>query len=109
MAIEADAKVVEDVLAVHPLPRSVRDRSFEFGEDSTGDPALRVWLIVDNELNPKPEDVEARHQYARELRSDLLTRSLFHWPYVGFRSAGQYRDQLNSREDFTVKANRGTA
>jgi hypothetical protein len=85
-----DAGTVEETRQIHqiiskrPLPESVQAFKVEFGTDSTGDPAVTIWLIVDDDPNPPKRVLEQTTRFVRETESDLLNLGLRHWPYIRF-------------------------
>jgi hypothetical protein len=85
--IDREAQIVQGILAKWKRPSNVRDVSFEFGEDSTGDPAVWIWLTVDDELQPSNQSISGLNRFVTDVRSDLLRAGLSYWPYVRFRAA----------------------
>jgi len=81
-------KQVEEQLAGE-LPDFVCEMRFETGEDANGDPALWVWIDLDDtsvsdELFPK------RTREVRQLIVECLRRmKIQRWPYVRFRRSSE--------------------
>lgn len=80
-------KLVEALIASHradgSLPSFVRDFEVQKGEDSTGDPALFVTILVTP--TPGPADdavVAARSTFADMIHEALLQLRLQRYPYV---------------------------
>ena len=78
---------IHDSVKRHPLPANVRSFEVNFGRDSTGDPAMWIWFLVDNDNNPSKEKIDELNRFANSVRSDLLKANLRYWPYVDFRAA----------------------
>lgn len=64
---------------------------WEFDTDATGEPAIRVWVILKDEVARKAglfeKEVKIRDQIDLALRRQGLRR----WPYIGFRTASEQR------------------
>lgn len=82
-----EAKIVRDVVRKWHLPSNVRGFDVEFGEDSSGDPAVWIWLTIKDELKPSAQSISNLNDFVTKVRSDLLRRGLTHWPYVRYRRA----------------------
>lgn len=68
-------------------PADIKGIEVELGEDSTGDPAAWIWLLVDDDLNPSREKLREVAEFAAAVRSALLQEGLLHWPYVRLRAS----------------------
>lgn len=82
----AEASRVHDLVAKYANKAGYKHFQLEFGEDSTGTPAIWVWFIVDDDLKPSQEKLASANTLAQEVRSELI-RSEERWPYVNFRTA----------------------
>jgi hypothetical protein len=82
-----EAKIVRDVVGKWHLPSNVRGFDIEFGEDASGDPAVWIWLTIEDELQPSAQSISSLNSFVTNVRSDLLRRGLTHWPYVRYRHA----------------------
>jgi hypothetical protein len=85
--IDREAEIVRGVLAKWEAPANVREVDFDFGEDSTGDPAVWIWLTVDDDPQPSRQSIVDLSRFVTDIRRDLLSADLLHWPYVRFRAA----------------------
>jgi hypothetical protein len=85
--IDREEKIVRGILKKWTLPPNVHRFDVDFGEDSTGDPAVWIWLTVDDELQPSPQSIAGLNSFVTDVRSDILRAGLRHWPYVRFRPA----------------------
>jgi len=88
---EAAASVVEtrtinQIVKKRPWPRAVKGFEVEFGLDSTGDPAVWIWLMVDDDISPSAEKIAELGRFRRDLRARLVGAGLSRWPYVRFRA-----------------------
>lgn len=82
-----EARQIHALVRKHKLPPGVKTFELEFGEDSEGDPAVWVWFIVDDDLNPSPEKVSKLNKLARSVTTDIRSKIANRWPYVQFRAA----------------------
>jgi hypothetical protein len=84
-----EAKKIREVILKRPLPESVRSFRMDFGTDSTGDPAVTIWLIVDDDPNPPKRTLDQVSRFVRETENDLMDLGLRHWPYIRFSPASE--------------------
>jgi hypothetical protein len=82
---QEDATIRRIVDAV-PWPEDVKGYDVEFGSDWEGDPAVRVWFLVDDDLRPSDEKVERVRRFTDEVTGALLDAELMHWPFVRLRA-----------------------
>ena len=87
--IAEEADKIRRIIERRPLPESVRDFRIEFGTDSTGDPAVTIWLIVDDDPNPPKRVLDQTTKFVRETEADLMQLRLHHWPFVRFALASE--------------------
>jgi hypothetical protein len=86
-ASDAEVRAILEILRRHRLPPGVEGPQLEFGEDSTGNPAVWLWFKIDEDLNPSDQKVSALNEFVRSVTADLLERKISRWPYVRFRVA----------------------
>lgn len=82
-----ESETVRRILNRWQKPPNVRDVDWEFGEDSAGEPALWIWLIVDDDPQPSAQSITGLNRFVTDIRGDLLRAGLRYWPYVRFRPA----------------------
>ena len=77
------------------FPKFVRDFAVKVGEDSTGDPATWIWVIVDDEVvEHKRKALVARIPEIQGLIEEALDRAEIRlYPYLSFRSESDQRKQ----------------
>jgi len=80
---------ISRVVTKRRFPDSVRDFKIEFGPYSTGDPAVTIWLIVDDDPNPPNHVLDQTTKFVRETENDLMDLGLRHWPYIRFMRASE--------------------
>ncbi len=87
--ITEEDRRIRQVLSRRRLPELIRDFKIEFGTDLTGDPAVTIWLIVDDDPNPTKRVLDETTRFVRETESELMELGLRHWPYIRFSPASE--------------------
>jgi len=64
---------------------------FEFGQDSSGDPAVWIWVVVDDAAVDEATFANATTRFSREIRGMLQKVGLDRWPYVRLRTASEQK------------------
>ncbi|MFO0958438.1 MAG: hypothetical protein U0800_13575 [Isosphaeraceae bacterium] len=88
---------IQQFLGKFPYPSYVITYDFEIGSDSTGDPALWIYLIVEDSM---AEDANAMEQFRRldqELHDAIRDAGIARWPYINFRTATEQKDLLAAK------------
>ena len=85
--MDADEKLARKTLAKLGLPRDVKAYGIELGLDSTGDPALWIWLDVTNADRPTSAKVTRLRNFSDKISRTLLDEGVSRWPYVRLRAA----------------------
>ena len=94
--VRDDAAAVAEVLAaVRPqFPAFVRDAVFQLRADHTGDPAVWIWLILDDDTEIESRDVQAELRQVRWAIFDRILESVpGRWPFVSVRTVSEQRDR----------------
>ncbi len=86
-APDAASKRVGALLKKHGLPDGVHGFEIEYGEDSVGNPATWVWLIVDDDLKPSKKKIRRFVDLSTAVTRDLWAAFPDRRPYVHFRAA----------------------
>jgi hypothetical protein len=73
------------------LPDSVQTWDYEFGRDSSGDPAVWIWIVVDDEAAVDVTFTAATTRLQRDIHRALQRAGLDRWPYVRFRTFSEQR------------------
>lgn len=69
------------------------DWEIEIGENSTGDPAVWIWLILgDDEVNWKGEKIAKLREFVRDRIWDRGGENA-PWPYIHFRAVSEKVDE----------------
>jgi hypothetical protein len=84
--LEEEARTIETIVKAHPWPAAIKGYEVAFGVDSTGDPAVRIWLDVDDDLDPPEAKIKELGRFRRGIETTLLEAGLSHWPYVSYRA-----------------------
>jgi hypothetical protein len=73
-----------------PTPRVVEIRH-ELSTDSTGDPAVFVWIILDDATSRSGWSRDHLEPIEDAVRAALADREIELWPYIRFRSFSEQR------------------
>ena len=79
-------KVVQEMLASPGRPVDIKQFKVELGEDSSGEPAIWVWLDVAPDAQSKGQ-VSVLRNFGDALRDTVIAKGVSLWPYVRFREA----------------------
>lgn len=85
--MDADEKLARKTLAKLGLPRDVKAYGIELGLDSTGDPALWIWLDVADAHEPTSAMITRLRKFKDKVYRTLLDEGVSRWPYVRLREA----------------------
>lgn len=77
--------------AIH-LPDFVQTWDYEFGLDWSGDPAVWIWLVVDDDAANHPSFMTTSTRLQREIHRALKATGSERWPYVRFRTFSEQRE-----------------
>ena len=72
--------IARTVLGSRPLPDGVHDYRIEFGDDYEGDPAMWIWLDVDETPHPAGW-IDRVLQFTQSSRDELLAKDLKYRPF----------------------------
>lgn len=87
----AELEDVRDALEAVAFPDAVLTLDFELGIDSSGDPALWVWVFVDSDVAASAEFTQIATDIRQLLRDSLTAAGVTRWPYIRFRTASEQR------------------
>lgn len=88
---DGEAKQIREALEGIKFPQFVLNWEFELGPDSTGEPAVWVWVIVDDAAGEEEGFTKAALKLEEQIREALLAAGVARWPYVRFRTATEQR------------------
>ncbi len=83
---EQEDATIRRIVVAMPWPEDVKGYDVEFGSDWEGDPAVYVWLVVDDDLRPSEEKLARVGRFTNEVTRALLDAELSHWPFVQLRA-----------------------
>jgi hypothetical protein len=63
----------------------------EFDTDVTGDPAIRVWVILKDEVAESSTYFEEAVRIRDQIDLALRRQGIQRWPYIHFRTASEQR------------------
>jgi hypothetical protein len=88
---EQEDATIRRIVDAMPWPEDVKGYDVEFGSDWEGDPAVYVWLVVDDDLRPSEEKLARVGNFRRAVTRALLDAVLSHWPFVQLRAVQSSR------------------
>ncbi|MFN0051099.1 MAG: hypothetical protein ACKV0T_02850 [Planctomycetales bacterium] len=65
--------------------------------DSTGDEAVEIWVIVDDEVPRSPDYYTNTARIREKIRQAFRRLKIRHWPYIHFQTATEHRGIIKSR------------
>jgi hypothetical protein len=74
-----------------PFPAGVLTWEFEFGQDSSGDPAVWIWVVVEDAAADDPHFAAVSTRLQRTIHEELQRAALDRWPYLRFRTESEQR------------------
>jgi hypothetical protein len=95
----AEAKDIERILAqaVRPDESWIPTLDFKLGNDATGDPAVWVWLIVNDDVDVEDAGVQTRLQAVRDrIDRELARAKVERYPYTLVRSRSEVKELLGN-------------
>jgi hypothetical protein len=85
--IEAEeTDTIHRIVKGMPWPPDIKGYDIEFGQDWEGDPAVRVWFLVDDDVQPSDEKVKRVGRFTNAVERSLIDADLSHWPFVRLRA-----------------------
>jgi hypothetical protein len=79
------------ILKRHPFPEYVHDFAVRIGNDSTGDPAVWIWVIIKDEVGGKGF-IKRVPEVEQRIETALRRARIKLWPYVHFRTESEQHD-----------------
>lgn len=64
---------------------------YELGSDSTDDPAVWIWVFVNDATAQRADFTEMTTQIRRKIRDALSSAGIERWPYINFRTSSEQR------------------
>lgn len=81
-----EVKLINSVIKRHRFPSGVKTWSAEYGEDSTGDPAVWIWFHYKDDEGASQQNIHELSDFVHLIRDHLLEADIGRWPYVGYRN-----------------------
>lgn len=73
------------------FPSVVETWDYEFGRDSSGDPAVWIWVLVDDVAADDATFTDNTVRLRREIHQAIQRAGLDRWPFVRFRTVSEQR------------------
>jgi hypothetical protein len=93
--VEILEPILDEYAAYHVLKHTelsdfVTDFAIKAGLDSSGDPAVWVWVITKDA--PESEFLKQARQIRPQVQETLQEADIGRWPYIGFRSESEQHE-----------------
>ena len=92
-----DSLAIHEMLEQAHVSDQVNTYVVRTGEDSTGDPAVKIWVILNDEVGESPDFGRETADISQQVVAVLRDRHVDLWPYVRFRTRSE-QDEIE-RED----------
>jgi hypothetical protein len=86
LAMEEEQRMIDRIVNATPWPEYVKGYEVAFGIDHDGDPAVRIWLEIEDDLAPSKEKMKVLGQFRNAIENAVLAEEPTHWPYVNLRA-----------------------
>jgi len=77
-------------LRKHP-PTFVRDFSLTLDQDLDGDPAVFMWVVIDDDAFERSDFFEQRDAARQWITDALATEGIERWPYLRYRGVSEIK------------------
>lgn len=84
-----ETNAIRQALQDVDFPVNVLTWDFELGADSTDDPAVWVWVVVDDDAPKQRNFHQITSEIAGKIRDAFFARGIHRWPFVHFRTASE--------------------
>ena len=81
----SEKEQIDKVLMGIPRPPFVTEIRHLLDTDHDGDPALRIWVIFDDETATGPDFLALTEQVRSTIAESLRKAEIDRWPYIRFR------------------------
>jgi len=92
-----EAEELRHLLESLNYPKGIVTWEFETGFDSTGDPALWIWIFVDEKLARRKDITDVTMNVQRQIQEALAKSKIVRWPYVHVRSVAEQRSLVQQK------------
>lgn len=86
------AEILKNVHFEEPLSSSIAELRHSLDIDSSGDPAVWIWVIVDDEAAKRERFFEHTATVRQSIQSALRRHGVRRWPYIHFRTVSEQKD-----------------
>ena len=88
----SEQEQIETALASVERPSYVTELRFVLDNDWSGDPAVRIWVIVRDDITERAEVLEHAEPVRSSIVQALRDAEVARWPYVHFRGQSEQAD-----------------
>ena len=86
LVMEDEQRMIDRIIKATPWPDYIKGYEVAFGVDHDGDPAVRIWLEVEDDLAPSKEKMKVLGAFRSAIADAILAEAPTHWPYVSLRA-----------------------
>ena len=86
-APDNESRRIYNVIKDRALPPGVRKLEVELGEDSTGEPAVWIWFLIQPGFEPTKDRLARINDFARKVKTAISDAGVERVSYVRLRSA----------------------
>ena len=86
-APDKESRRIYNVIKGHVLPPGVQKLEVELGEDSTGQPAVWIWFLIQPSFDPTKDWLARINDFARKVKTAIFDAGVERVPYVRLRAA----------------------
>jgi hypothetical protein len=91
LSADEEARRIREVLEGVEFPPGIVTWDFAVGADSTGDPAVRIWLFLDEDVVRRKEVSRVMTAARQRIHDALAAAGIQRWPYVHARTPEEQR------------------
>lgn len=68
---------------------------YQLSDDSTGDPAVWIWLILNDEVDVEADDThEKLNRLRQRIREELREAGILRWPFIHVRTRSEQKELM---------------
>ncbi len=79
-----EERKIRAIVRKHARAHGIKEFALEFGEDSEGEPAVRIFFKIKDDYNPSPKWISELSALHTAVSRDVLREGFEHYPFVRF-------------------------
>jgi len=93
----SEVRSIRSALKKVRFPKGIANLDFDLGNDSTGDPAVWIWIVVKDAAADVAASAETATRLSRDIRQALHKAGSDRWPYLSFRTVSEQKELQAAR------------